>query len=217
MKFRKINDNKFQCILYQEDMKNFNVTIEDFLHSDPEKIHELLETVVEEAYEQIGVDVAGSMMSLQLVPQPNHSLLLTVSSRQEDALPDFLKPVTGEEMSGFIVPEEEIPTADEIVDKALSIPVVFRFEGMQDVERFCSVSKRTRGIESMLIKGEDGGYYMMINRKSCSEHVFVSFIANILEYSDIYTSKELEIDYIMEHGTVLVEKNAVNTIKKYCS
>lgn len=217
MKFRKINDNKFQCILYQEDMKNFNVTIEDFLHSDPEKIHELLETVVEEAYEQIGVDVAGSMMSLQLVPQPNHSLLLTVSSRQDDSLPDFLRSVAGDEMPGLMTPEEEIPTADEIVEKALALPVAFRFENMKDVESFCRVSKRTRGIESRLIKGEDSGYYMIINRKSCSEQVFVSFIANILEYSDIYTSKELEIDYILEHGRILVEKNAVNTIKKYCS
>ena len=215
MKFRKISDNKFQCILYQEDMKNFNITIDDFLHSNPEKIHELLETVVEEAYEQIGVDIAGNVMSLQLVPQPNHSLLLTVSSRQEEAIPDFLR-AFGEEAGGLIPQEEEIPTADEIVKQALSLPVVFRFETMKEVESFCSSAKRTRGLESRLIKGEDGGLYMLINRTSCSERVFVSFIANILEYADIYTSKELEIDYLNEHGKVLVEKNAVNTIKKYC-
>ncbi len=215
MKFRKISDNKFQCILYQEDMKNFNITIDDFLQSNPEKIHELLETVVEEAYEQIGVDIAGNVMSLQLVPQPNHSLLLTVSARQEEAVPDFLK-AFGEDLAGIVPQEEEIPTADQIVEQALSIPVVFRFESMKEVESFCAASKRTRGIESRLIKGEDGGLYMVINRKSCSESAFVSFIANILEYSDIYTSKELEIDYLLEHGSVLVEKNAVNTIKKYC-
>ena len=215
MKFKKISDNKFQCILYQEDMKNFNITIDDFLHSNPEKIHELLETVVEEAYEQIGVDIAGNVMSLQLVPQPNHSLLLTVSAKQEEAVPEFLK-AFGEDSGGIMPQEEEIPTADEIVEQALSIPVVFRFESMKDVESFCTASKRTRGIESRLIKGEDGGIYMVINRKSCSEGIFVSFIANILEYSDIYTSKELEIDYLLEHGKVLVEKNAVNTIKKYC-
>jgi len=215
MKFRKISDSKFQCILYQEDMKNFNITLEDFLHSDPAKIHDLLETVVEEAYEQIGVDVAGNVMSLQLVPQPNHTILLTVSAKQEESLPDFLKPMA-EEAGALLMPEEEIPTADEIVKKALSLPVVFRFESMQDVERFCTVSKRTRGIESELIKGEDSALYMLINRKSCSEKAFVSFIANILEYSDIYTSKELEIDYLKEHGKVLIEKNAVNSVKKYC-
>lgn len=215
MKFRKISDSKFQCILYQEDMKNFNITIDDFLHSNPEKIHELLETVVEEAYEQIGVDVAGNVMSLQLVPQPNHSLLLTVSAKQEDAIPEFLKSFGVD--SGMVMPQEEdVPTADEIVEQALSIPVVFRFDSMREVESFCASVKRTRGIESRLIKGEDAGVYMVINRKSCSEQVFVSFIANILEYSDIYTSKELEIDYLMEHGAVLIEKNAVNTVKKYC-
>lgn len=216
MKFRKINDNKFQCILYQDDMKNFNITLEDFLHSDPEKIHELIETVVEEAYEQIGVDVAGNVMSLQLVPQPNQTLLLTVSAKQEDSIPEFLKPLA-EDSGAFIVPEDVIPTADEIVKKALSIPVVFRFETMQEVEKFCVSSKRTRGVESRLIKGEDGGLYMIINRKSCSEKAFVSLIAHILEYSDIYTSKELEIDYLKEHGTVLIEENAVNSVKKYCS
>ena len=153
--------------------------------------------------------------ALQLVPQPNHSLLLTVSARQEEAVPDFLK-AFGEDLAGIVPQEEEIPTADQIVEQALSIPVVFRFESMKEVESFCAASKRTRGIESRLIKGEDGGIYMVINRKSCSESAFVSFIANILEYSDIYTSKELEIDYLLEHGSVLVEKNAVNTIKKYC-
>ncbi len=41
-----------------------------------------LDIVIEEAYEQIGVDMDGTVMSLQLVPQPNHSLLLTISGRR---------------------------------------------------------------------------------------------------------------------------------------
>ena len=219
MKFRKIDENKFQCILYQEDMKNFDISMEDFLHSDPGKIHDFLELIVEEAYDQLGMDLIGSVMSMQLMPQPNHTLLLTVSGRNEDGngFGEVIRHI-GDEMSGFTGQEIiRIPTADEVVKQALTIPVIFRFESMDEVERFCMASKRTRGIENSLMKGEDKAFYMLVNRKSCGEQSYISFIANILEYSDIYTSKDLEVEYVKEHSELIIPSNAVNTVKKYCA
>ena len=39
---------------------------------------------MEEAEKNIGVTLSGEVMSLQLAPQPDHSILLTVSSGKED-------------------------------------------------------------------------------------------------------------------------------------
>ena len=218
MKFRKIDDNKFQCILYQEDMKNLNISLEDIMRSDPVKIHEVLELIMEEAYEELGMDLMGGVMSLQLVPQPNHTLLLTISGRsEENAVSDMIRHI-GDELGGAPAQDVRIPAADDVVKQALAIPVVFRFESMDEVESFCMAVKRTRAIQNSLMKGEDGGYYMLVSRnKTCPEQTYISFIANILEYSDIYTSKDLEIEYVKEHSEVLIERNAVNTIKKYCA
>lgn len=84
MEFKKIDDTKFQCLLYEEDLEDNNISIDDFFRNDTAKIHGLLDVVMEEAQKSIGVIMDGGVMSLQLAPQPNHSILLTISSGKDD-------------------------------------------------------------------------------------------------------------------------------------
>lgn len=84
MEFRKIDDNKFQCLLMEEDLEDNNITLDDFFRNDTDKIHNLLDVVMEEASKNIDVEMNGGVMSLQLAPQPDHSILLTVSSGKDD-------------------------------------------------------------------------------------------------------------------------------------
>lgn len=84
MEFKKIDDTKFQCLLFEEDMEDNNISLDDFFKNDTEKIHNLLDVVMEEAKENIGIEMDGGVMSLQLAPQPDHSLLLTISSGKDD-------------------------------------------------------------------------------------------------------------------------------------
>jgi adapter protein MecA 1/2 len=84
MEFKKIDNTKFQCLLDQDDLEDNNISLDDFFRNDTEKIHGLLDVVMEEAEKNIGVVLQGGVMSLQLAPQPNHSILLTVSSGQDD-------------------------------------------------------------------------------------------------------------------------------------
>lgn len=84
MEIRKIDDNKFQCLLYEEDLEENNITLDDFFKNDTEKIHSLLDVIMEEAEKSIGIVLDVGVMSLQLAPQPDHSILLTISSGQED-------------------------------------------------------------------------------------------------------------------------------------
>lgn len=214
MKFRKIDDTKFQCILYQEDMRNFNISMEDFLRNDAAKIHELLDIVIEKAYEQIGVDMDGTVMSLQLVPQPNQSLLLTVSGKKEDGVLQSI----GSEYSGNlgIRGADRFKTAEEMAKHAFSVPVFFRFESLEDFEKLSVSIPKVTGVFNALYKGEDGDYYLLIERKNLAENKYVTLITNILEYSEIFTSQELEIAYIKEHGEVIFKTNAINSARKYC-
>ncbi len=212
MKFKKIDDTKFQCILYKEDMLNYNITMEDFMGNDPAKIHELLDIVIEEAYEQIGVDMDGTVMSLQLVPQPNHSLLLTISGRRGN---DMGQSQFESFSAAFGIPEGKEKQDFDVVKEAMDLAIMFRFYTMEDVESFCIVTPRTRGLTSSLYKGEDGFYYMLIERTNLSENKFISFITNILEYSELYSSGTSAVAGIKEHSDLLIEKNAVNTMKKY--
>ena len=66
MEFKKINEDKFQCLLYEEDLEYNNITLDDFFRNDTEKIHNLLEVIMDEAHKNIGVELGGGVMSLQL-------------------------------------------------------------------------------------------------------------------------------------------------------
>ena len=49
MEFKKIDENRFQCLLMEEDLEDNNITLDDFFRNDTDKIHNLLEVVMEEA------------------------------------------------------------------------------------------------------------------------------------------------------------------------
>ena len=105
MEFRKIDDRKFQCLLDEEDLEDNNISLDDFFKNDTEKIHNLLDVVMEEAEKSIGVTLSGEIMSLQLAPQPDRSILLTVSSGKDD-LSNMLRKA-GESISkAFSKPEK---------------------------------------------------------------------------------------------------------------
>ena len=64
MEFKKINEDKFQCLLYEEDLEYNNITLDDFFRNDTEKIHNLLEVIMDEAHKNIGVELGGGHYSL---------------------------------------------------------------------------------------------------------------------------------------------------------
>lgn len=90
MEFKKIDDNRFQCLLYEEDLEENDITLDDFFKNDTDKIHNLLDVIMERAKEDIGVELSKGIMSLSLAPQPDRSILLTVSSGDSD-WPDVFK------------------------------------------------------------------------------------------------------------------------------
>ena len=204
MKFKKISDNKFQCILYKEDMKNYNISIEDFMHNDAAKIHELLDIVIEEAYEQIGIDMDGSVMSLQLVPQPNQSLLLTVSGRKEEGGMGLMENGANE-ITSFLNDMVRIATE-----------AMFGFSSMDGVEEFCCAMPELSGISSALYRSDDGMYMLVSEKGTASEDMYAAFLMKLSEFAETFSSIDTDIIRMKEHSRIMIKKDAVRKIREYC-
>lgn len=141
MEFKKISNTKFQCLLYEEDLEDNNISLDDFFRNDTIKIHGLLDVVMERAQESIGVELSGGVMSLQLTPQPDHSLLLTISSGEEE-FGNMLKQVGAKaaqavskvreqkESEGNVIKRDD-KDADAVV-RAVPFQTVEKDEQMQD-------------------------------------------------------------------------------------
>lgn len=118
MEFKKIDETKFQCLLYEEDLEDNNISIDDFFRNDTSKIHGLLDVVMEKAHKSIGIIMDSGVMSLQLAPQPNHSILLTISSGKDD-FGDMLRQA-GERASqaiSSIKPKNKKPGNSNVIKK----------------------------------------------------------------------------------------------------
>jgi len=121
MEFKKIDDQKFQCLLYEEDLEINNISLDDFFKNDTEKIHSLLDVVMEEAEKSIGMSLGGEVMSLQLAPQPNRSILLTISSGKDD-LSNMLKKAGDTVAKAFAKPQKSNVIKGGSGDDLKSIP-----------------------------------------------------------------------------------------------
>ena len=187
MEFKKIDDTKFQCLLFEEDLEENNISLDDFFRNDTEKIHGLLDVVLEEARKSIGIMPGGDVMSLQLAPQPNHSLLLTVSAGR-DEFSDMLKQAgqrAAEAFAGFQKEKESnvIKNNDEAGAQSIAAAefkqvgddttaffavdceggrvgydnAICRFASLEEFEHFCTQSRRTWGLHNTLYKDNSDG------------------------------------------------------------
>lgn len=241
MEFKRIDDTKFQCLLDEDDLEDNNISLDDFFRNDTKKIHGLLDVILEEAQKSIGVMLSGGVMSLQLAPQPNHTILLTISSGH-DEFKDMIRNA-GKLMSdireagGNVIKKEE---ADDSIKAAPFVPVekteikdksknkadkaqdtietvIYRFKSMQEAEEFAENCPKTWGIKNSLYKSEDNiGIYCILERTRCANEKFKHFCSLLTEYSEYISSKKETTAYIREHCEVLIENNAFNIMKKYC-
>lgn len=223
MEFKKIGDRKFQCRLNAEDLEDNNISLDDFFNNDAEKIHDLLEIIMEEAQKNIGVTLNGDVMSLQLAPLPDHSILLTVSSGKDD-FGSMLKRV-GENFDKLGLPvedqteseKEDVPKAKENTKKPITVNAgVFRIADLGDFEQLCQSSARTWGVTNALYKDEnENTYYLVLHKGRCSEEKYRSLLNLIMEYGEFDSSKEERAAFIKEHYSVIIGNNAINVVKKY--
>lgn len=90
MDFQRIDKNTVQCRMTEEEMNEYGFEIEDFFSPNQEKSRAFLEQIVERAEEEIGYEVEGGLVSMQLMRMPDNSISITFSDRGEDGIQSML-------------------------------------------------------------------------------------------------------------------------------
>lgn len=99
MEFERVGKNTIQCHMTVEEMNEYGLRIEDFF-TNQEKSRDFLEHLVERAEEEIGYEVEGGMISMQLMRMPDDSLIITFSDKSEDGLQGMLNQI--QNLAGMI-------------------------------------------------------------------------------------------------------------------
>ena len=80
MKINQINDTTIQCMLTMEEMKGIDFTLEYI--NDKEKLQMLAESIIDYAWDEIGFEVKGESISIQIASYFEGELVITITDNR---------------------------------------------------------------------------------------------------------------------------------------
>ena len=89
MKFKMIDQYTVRCVLTEDDMIENDIELEDFFHNR-EKVHNLLEVIMDKAKNEVGYELNEDVLSMQIMPLPRNGLAITISGKNDNDVIDIM-------------------------------------------------------------------------------------------------------------------------------
>lgn len=234
MTFKRIDESTIRCIVTEEDMEENGLELDDFF-TQSDKAQDFLREVVEQASEEVGYDSGQGMVSLQIMPLPNHALAITFSESESKEWHDVMENIKGiiEDVKERVkekgtLQDGDAPEKEEEVS-AVTIPADKANRGKREVEKvrlFAFVSLRfaiqyaktvqEKGVvRSTLYKDmANNVFYMTLEKGRLSTHKYNVLCSNATEFATYMVDGQRILDYLKEQGEILVENRAVKVLAK---
>ncbi len=227
MRYKKINEATVQCIISEEDMEEYGLTLADIFERN-EKGEGFLRDVVERAHDEIGYQISGDNIAMQITPMRDEGLIITFSDEGPAGFQHMLEHIkevlTGLDPSGIkeVIEEQAKARKKEIADKAANtIPDMnashrmIVFSSMNCLLRYCAMLPSGISVKSRLYKLEDA-YYLCIEKNRISKKNFNKLSAQAVEFGSLAVVSEEKMLYLEEHGECLLAEKAVTKLRKVC-
>lgn len=223
MKFIRLDKGTVKCILTAEEMKEYDLDINDFIEQN-EEATDFINILLEKASREVGRIVQSGMATLGVMEMPGGNLSITISdatTNVEEAVNENLKEKFESLLkriaeSGRHYPEEdkESVSTSDIINNLIQdkSSTMISFKSLGNIEEFASSITYGRRIKSDIYK-VNGKYILIIYRNKMAEESYVKVCFSSLEFGG--TLKESDtFKYILEeHGKLLIEGKALQVMK----
>lgn len=219
MKYKKINEATVQCIISEEDMEEYGLTLADIFERN-EKGEGFLRDVVERAHDEVGYRLRGDNIAMQITPMRDEGLVITFSDASIVGFQNMLEHLK-EVLAGFSqdnMHEAAIPIHDKdskhgnIADENCR---AFVFASMNNLLRYCASIPPELSVRSSLYK-LDGAYYLVVEKMRLSRNNYNRISVQAVEFSSIIIPTQETLTYLEEHGECLIRNKAVSRLRKIC-
>ena len=217
MKYKKINEATVQCIISEEDMEEYGLTLSDIFERN-EKGEGFLRDVVERAHDEVGYRLHGDNIAMQITPIRDEGLVITFSDEGLAGFQNMLEHIK-EVLSG-LDPESIKEASRALVQKEAQAANrleetcrLFVFASMNHVMRYCGAIPTELSVKSHLYKLKDT-YYLVIEKQRLSKKNFNKISAEAVEFAKLAAPSEEKLLYLEEHGECLIRDKAVRELRK---
>ena len=115
MKFKMIDQYTVRCVLTEDDMIENDIELEDFFRNR-EKVHNLLEVIMNKAKNEVGYELNEEILSMQIMPLPKNGLAITISGKDTNDVIDMIGKVNDLASAAGDGLEESDKDSDDDVD-----------------------------------------------------------------------------------------------------
>lgn len=220
MKYKKINEATVQCIISEEDMEEYGLTLADIFERN-EKGEGFLRDVVERAHDEVGYRLNGDNIAMQITPIRDEGLVITFSDEGIAGFQNMLEHI--KEVLTGLDPESMREAARAIAGREMAKANgidetcrMFLFASMNHAMRYCAAIPAGLSVRSHLYKLKDT-YYLVIEKQRLSKKNFNKISAQAVEFAKLVAPSEEKLLYLQEHGECLIRDRAVSGLRRICS
>ncbi|AST92278.1 genetic competence negative regulator [Sutcliffiella cohnii] len=192
MRLERINQNKIKIFLTLDDLTDRGLTKEDMRH-DTHKVHQLFRDMIDEASEELGFHVSGSL-AVEVYSLQAQGMVIIVTANEE---------MEDEEFNDDYI--EMQVTVDETIE------ILYEFQTVEDI---IQLAKRIYPLK--IVDGAfynyNNLYYLLLNQEHVSHVDMDTVIAVLSEYGE---PSMITIHRIQEYGKEIMGSNALSQLNKY--
>lgn len=215
MKYKKINDATVQCIITAEDMLEYGLTLSDIFERN-EKGEGFLRDIIERAHEEIGYQINGENIAMQITPLKDKGLVVTFTDEGPMGFRDILQHLR-DVLQGV---SEEFERQDQVSQgEGQSAEVfdenrrMFVFASLHQVMQYTASIPNSLSVKSHLYK-EGDAYYLVMEKNRLSHKTFNKISAQAVEFGNLIAVSEERMQYLEEHGERLIADRAVSRLRR---
>ena len=213
MKYKKINDATVQCIITAEDMLEYGLTLADIFERN-EKGEGFLRDIIERAHDEIGYQINGENIAMQITPLKDKGLVVTFTDESPMGFKDILQHLK-DVLQGVSdeVSRQEQEAAREQESVFDENRRMFVFASLYQVMQYTASIPNTLSVKSHLYK-EGDVYYLVLEKNRLSYKTFNKISAQGVEFANQIAVSEERMQYLEEHGECLIADRAVSRLRR---
>ncbi|WP_078380150.1 genetic competence negative regulator [Sutcliffiella halmapala] len=193
MRLERINYNKIKIFLTFDDLEERGLTKED-LWKDSQKVHQLFRDMIDEASEELGFEVSGSL-AVEVYALQAQGMVVIVTSTDDELL------------------EEEF--TDEYIEMQVTVDESNElFYEFHSFEHLIDLAKRIEpmNIKSGTIYSHQHIFYLLLDENMPASVNIDTLIAMLSEYGFPST---MTTHRVHEYGKIIMEKDAIEQLNNY--
>lgn len=217
MKYKKINEATVQCIISEDDMTEYGLTLSDIFERN-EKGEEFLRDIIERAHEEVGYQISNGNIAMQITPLKDKGLVVTFTEEGPAAFKEMLQHLKEvlQDVSAELSHQDQRDQQSHPASQAQKDDEnrrMFVFATLHQVMQYTAVIPKNYSVKSHLYK-EGEAYYLVLEKNRLSYRTFNRISASAVEFGNLVAVSEERLLYLQEHGECLIRDRAVSKLRR---